>query len=105
ALAAVFLKGVIGSLYYLLILRGDVNGVESIAEHGAAIHLNAILVASLGVLLYDTSRASRIVIPLMVPFVVLGYIAMQRRAAFVSVAIAFLLMLAVLYRQRRGLFW
>jgi O-antigen ligase len=105
ALAAVCIKGVIGSLYYLVILRGDLNGVESIAEHGAAIHLNAVLAASLGVLLYATSRPSKILLPLMVPFVVLGYIAMQRRAAFVSLAVAFVLMLAVLYRQRRRLFW
>jgi len=105
ALAAVCIKGIIGSLYYLLVLRGDVNGVEGIAEHGAAVHLNALLVTSIGVLLYATSRLKKILLPLMVPFVLLGYIAMQRRAAFVTVAIAFVLMLAVLYKQRRRLFW
>ncbi|MEO8603023.1 MAG: O-antigen ligase family protein [bacterium] len=105
ALAAVCIKGIVGSLYYLVVLRGDLNGVEGIAEHGAAVHLNALLVTSVGVLLYETSRLKKILLPLMVPFVLLGYIAMQRRAAFVSVAIAFVLMLAVLYKQRRRLFW
>lgn len=105
ALAAVCIKGIVGSLYYLLVLRGDLNGVEGIAEHGAAVHLNALLITSVGVLLYETSRLKTILLPLMVPFVLLGYIAMQRRAAFVTVAIAFVLMLVVLFKQRRRLFW
>ena len=105
ALAAVFLKGVYGSLYYLLVLRGDLNGVKRIAEHGAAIHLNAILVSAFAVWMYETSLLKRVLLPLMLPFILLGYIAMQRRAAFVTVDIAIVLMLALLYRQRRRSFW
>lgn len=105
ALAAVWIKGIVGSLYFLVVLRGDLNGVERIAEHGAAVHLNVLLVAGVGVLLYETARPKKILLPLMVPFVLLGYIAMQRRAAYFALAVAFVLMLAVLYKQRRRLFW
>jgi len=105
ALAAVFIKGVVASLYYLVVLRGDLNGVESIAEHGAAIHLNAIFLAAFAVWLYETSRLERTALLLALPFVALGYLAMQRRAAFVTATIACLLLLAFLYRRRRRLFW
>lgn len=104
-LAALFIKGVNGSLYYLLVLRGDLSGVEGITEHGAAMHLNTLFVASLAVWIYKGSPLKRILLPLMIPFVLLGYIAMQRRAAFVTLAIAFVLVLALLYKEHRRLFW
>ena len=103
--AALFIKGVDASLYYLLVLKGDLRGVESIAEHGAAIHLNTLVVASLAVWIYKSSRLKRILLPLTIPFVLPGYIAMQRRAAFVTLGIAFVLVLALLFRGRRRLFW
>jgi hypothetical protein len=105
ALAAVFIKGVHASLHYLLILKGDLGGVESIAQHGAAMHLNTLFVFSLAVWVYRTSRLKRILIPLTIPFVLLGYIAMQRRAAFVTLAIAVVLVVALLYKEHRRLFW
>lgn len=105
ALAAVWIKGAVGSLYFLVVLRGDLNGVERISEHGAAVHLNVLLVTGVGVLLYETPRLKKILLPTMVPFVLLGYIAMQRRAAFVGLAVALVLMLGVLYKQRRRSFW
>lgn len=104
-LAAVLIKGVVGSLYYLLVLRGDLSGVESIADHGAAMHLNTIFVASLAVWMYASSLTRRILIPAMIPFVLLGYIAMQRRAAFITLAIALVLAVALLYSKRRRVFW
>jgi O-Antigen ligase len=105
ASAALFIKGVSASLYYLLVLRGDLSGVESIAEHGAAIHLNTLFVASLAVWIYKGSLVKRILLPLAIPFVLLGYIAMQRRAAFVTLAIALVLVIILLYREQRRLFW
>src|SRR5262249_50215180 len=105
ATAAVFIKGVYGSLYYLLILGGDLGGIESIAEHGAAIHLNALFVSGLGVWIYETSWMQSVLLPLAVPFVLPGYIAMQRRAAVVTLAIGVLLGIAVLYKENRRRFW
>ncbi len=105
ALAAVFIKGVLASLYYLVDLESDLNGMYSIAEHGAAIHLNTLLVASGAVWLYRSSLLKRTLLPLSIPFVGLGYIAMQRRAAFVTLAIAVALVIAVLFKEQRRLFW
>jgi hypothetical protein len=105
AMAALFIKGTIGSLYYLLVLKGDLTGVERISEHAAAMHLNTLFVLGLAAWIYKTSVTKRAVLPLMIPFVMLGYIAMQRRAAFVTLAVAFVLAVAVLYRERRRAFW
>lgn len=105
AMAALFIKGTIGSLYYLLVLKGDLTGVERISEHAAAMHLNTLFVLGLAAWIYKTSVTKRAVLPLMIPFVMLGYIAMQRRAAFVTLAVAFALAVAVLYRERRRAFW
>jgi hypothetical protein len=105
AVLAVFLKGVHGSLYYLSVLKGDLRGIESITEHGAAIHLNILFVSSLAVWMYRTSWTKRVLLPLAIPFVLLGYIAMQRRAAFVTLATSFVLAIALLYRDNRRLFW
>ncbi len=102
---AVFLKGINGSLYYLVVLQGDLSGVERISEHAAAIHLNFLFIASLAVWIYKASRMKRLLLPLAIPCVLLGYIAMQRRAAFVTLAIALALAVAVLSRENRRLFW
>ena len=105
AMAAVLAKGATASLYYLLVLRGDVRGILTISEHGAAIHLNTLFVFCLAVWMYRASLPKRIGFPLMIPAVVLGYIALQRRAGFVTLAIAIGLAVAVLYRDQRRLFW
>lgn len=105
AVVAVFIKGVSGSLYYLSVLKGDLSGVESITEHAAAIHLNLLFVATLAVWMYGSPGSKRMVLLLAIPFVLLGYIAMQRRAAFVTLVVAFVLAAALLYKQNRRLFW
>jgi hypothetical protein len=104
AMAALLVKGIYSSLYYLSVLKGDLRGIEGISEHAAAIHLNTLFVLSLVVWIYRTSRMKRVLLPLMIPFVILGYIAMQRRAAFVTVAIAFVLVAALLYKTHRRVF-
>jgi hypothetical protein len=105
AMAALLIKGINGSLYYLLVLKGDLTGIERISEHAAAMHLNTLFVLTVAAWIYKSSLTKRLVLPLMIPFVLLGYIAMQRRAAFVTLAVAFVLMVAVLYRERRRVFW
>lgn len=105
AMTALLFKGITSSLYYLVVLKGDLTGIERISEHAAAMHLNTLFVFSLAVWIYKTSLAKRVVLPLMIPLVILGYIAMQRRAAFVTLAIACVLLATVLYREHRRVFW
>jgi hypothetical protein len=104
-MAALLVKGIYGSLYYLLILRGDLSGIESISQHGAAMHLNTLFVFGLALWIYKASAVKRVFLPLTIALVALGYIAMQRRAAFITLAIAVFLTVAFLYKARRRLFW
>jgi len=104
AMVALLIKGICASLYYLLALKGNLSGTQSISDHGAAIQLNTLFVLSLAVWIYHSSLMKRLLFPLMTPFVILGYIAMQRRAAFITLAIAFMLLAALLYHSRRRLF-
>jgi O-antigen ligase/polysaccharide polymerase Wzy-like membrane protein len=104
AMMALLIKGSYASLYYLLVLQGDLSSVRTISDHAAAIQLNSLFVLSLAVWVYDSSRMKRALLPLMIPFVVLGYIAMQRRAAFITLAIAVILLIALLYQKQRRIF-
>ena len=101
AMVALLIKGLYASLYYLLVLQGDLSSVRTISDHAAAIQLNSLFVLSFAVWVYDSSRMKRALLPLMIPFVVLGYIAMQRRAAFITLAIAVILLIALLYQRQR----
>lgn len=105
AMVALFIEGIIGSYYFLVTLRGSLAGVEAITEHSAAIHMNTLFVYLLASWLYKESAAKRIMLPLMVPPVLLAYLATQRRAAFVTLIIALALMTFFLYKENRRAFW
>lgn len=105
AMGALFIEGIIGSYYFLVTLRGSLAGVEAITDHSAAIHMNTLFVFVLAAWLYQTSIAKRILLPLMVPPVVLSYLATQRRAAFVTLIVALALMTIILYKENRRAFW
>ena len=105
AMVAVFIEGVIGSYYFLVVLRGSLAGVDAITEHSAAIHMNTLFVYLLAAWLYKESTARRIMLPLMVPPVLLAYLATQRRAAFVTLIVALALMTIFLFKENRRAFW
>jgi O-antigen ligase len=81
------------------------NGVDAITEHAAAIHMNTIFVFTVTAWLYKTSLAKRFVLPLMVPPIILTYLATQRRAAFLTLAIALVLVSILLLIENRRAFW
>jgi hypothetical protein len=105
AMLAVFVKAVIGNLYFLLVLKGSLAGVDSVGEHASAIHMNTVFVFLLAAWLYKASPAMRLVPLIMLPFVALAYLATQRRAAFISLAIALFLLVVILFIENRRLFW
>ncbi len=102
---ALAVEGVIGTWYYLVTLQGNLAGIESITEHSAAIHMNTLFVFALAVWLFPGSISKRLLLPLLSLPVVLPYIATQRRAAFLTVGVALVLMGLVLLRQNRRLFF
>ena len=105
AMLALFIEGIAGNIYYFITIKMDLGSVEAITEHSAAIHMNTLIVFILCAFLFRASRAKRLILPLLLPCVMLTYLATQRRSAFLSLAIAMVLLTIFLYRENRRAFW
>lgn len=105
ALLALFVKSLIGTLFFSLVLKGSLNGVEAMTEHAAAVQLNTVFVFVLASWLYKSSWKWRMGTTLMVPFVLLTYIATQRRAAMIALVVALLLLGLYLFMDKRKAFY
>ena len=102
---AIFCEGLLGTYTYFVVLQSRLNLVDAITEHSAAIHMNTLFVFTLAVWMLRGSIAKRLVLPFLVPPVLISYFATQRRASYIALGIALILMAHVLYRERRALFW
>jgi len=103
---ALGLKGLIGVHYFLIVRGGDLGGLEAITDHAAAVHMNSLFVMALNFWIFrGTSSIKKLGLLVLLPGVALTYLATQRRAAFVGLALAFGLIAIVLYRENRRLFW
>jgi hypothetical protein len=102
---ALFLKAVAGVNYVATVLHWDVGSVENIAEHSMSIHFNAFFALLMATWMYRGSIARRILMPLMMPFVVYSLAANHRRAGFLTLGIILALVVLMLYRENRKLFW
>ncbi len=105
AVIALFIEGLFGTYHYFFVLKADLTGIESMTEHSVAIHINSIFVFVLAAWLYKASWPKRLFIPLMLPPMLLTYMAAQRRAAFVALAIALALMAIILLKEKPLAFW
>jgi len=94
-----------GILFFFFELRGDLAGVGSIMEHGSAIQLNSVLMMGLVAWMYKGSFAKRWGLLFVIACVLLPYFAAQRRAAFLTLAVALVVMMIYLYRDFRRIFW
>lgn len=105
AMLAIFVEGLLGSIFVIGTLKGNFSQVEQITEHAAAVHMNTFFLFTLAAWFYRTPGARRVTLPLMLPAVALTYLATQRRAAFLTLAIALMLTVAILYKENRRAFW
>jgi hypothetical protein len=105
AMLALFIKALGGSFYYFFILNRSLSGVESILEHSAAVQLNTIFIFAIAIWLYKSSNAMRVGLPIMIPFVLITYLASQRRAAILSLAVAIVLLAVIIFLDNRKAFY
>lgn len=105
ALLAIFLDGISGTLFVATVLEFNVSTVDRIAEHSASIHANTFFVLAMAAWMYKTSHAKRITLLVMLPIVAISYFSNQRRAAFITLTIALILIFVVLYWENRKAFW
>jgi hypothetical protein len=105
ALLAMVLLAIYGDVYFFFTLKGSLEGVNEITEHAAAVRMNTLFVFILAVWLYKGSTIKRFVLPWLAPIALVAYFATQRRSAFLSLAIALVLIALILFKERRRLFW
>ncbi len=105
AILALLIESLIGTYYVLVDLGGSLDDVTQITEHSAAVHINTIFIFLVAALMYKAFTSRKLAISLVLPFVLLPYLANQRRAAFVSLIIALALLAILLYYENRRLFW
>jgi hypothetical protein len=105
AMLGLFLKAVAGNVIYFRVFNGTVTNSESFMEHAAAVQMNTIFIFVLAIWLFRGSWTKRLLLPLMIPVVILTYIAAQRRAAMLSLIIALAVLVLFLYKEKRRLFW
>jgi O-antigen ligase len=79
--------------------------MEAIAEHSYSVHLNTLFVLMIGVWLFRGSRPKRILLPMMLPIILLSYFSNQRRASYITLVIALILIAIVLFYENRKIFW
>jgi hypothetical protein len=103
--SALFVGGVSGVWFVATTLKFDIRSVESIAEHGFSIRANTFFIMLIAVWMFRGTSIKRIVLPLMSPFVLITYFANQRRAGYITIAVALLIVAIVLYRENRRAFW
>lgn len=103
---AVFLDSLLAIRFYEnlpLVKRED---LESLGEHSASLHVNLLLVLLAATYLYrNSSRARRVMLPVVCAPCVYAYFLAQRRAAIVGLVVAAIVLAAVLFYQNRRAFW
>ena len=105
AMFGIFFEALTGNYYFFIKLSANLTGVNAITDHPAAVHMNTIFVFFIGSILYKTSPSKRLALLIMVPFVLVTYMATQRRAAFIALGAALVLIAFLLYLKNRKIFW
>ncbi len=101
---AIGIESVIGAVYVFTKLGGNLTAAPAITDHPASIQINTIFVLLIAAFLYRTMPIKRLGLIAMLPVVIITYIADQRRAAFVSLAVALILLAILLFIENRKLF-
>jgi hypothetical protein len=98
-------KGIAGVIYIATVLRWDIGSVEQIGEHAMSIHFNAFFIMTLTAWFYRESAFKRLLLTSLMPFLFYSFIANHRRAGFLTLGIGIGIVLLMLYRENRKLFF
>lgn len=98
-------KGIAGVIFIANVLQWDIGSVEQIGEHAMSIHFNAFFILAITVWFYHDSVLKRLILPALVPFLFYSFIANHRRAGFLTLGLGIGIVLSMLYRENRKLFF
>ncbi len=102
AIIGLFLDSLSGFSFVVFDLQFKFSAVEAIAEHSNSIHLNSLFVLMIGAWIYRASYAMRLIPLVMLPTTLLTYAANQRRAAFITLGVAFVVLAIIVYQHHRA---
>lgn len=105
AAAALVVKSIFGTGVVANELKFAIGSVDRIGEHAMSIHFNSLFIFLIAAYLFRAHPSWRLVLPWMLPCLILSYLANNRRASFIALGVAIVLLGVVLYRERRRLFW
>ncbi|MCX6054732.1 MAG: O-antigen ligase domain-containing protein [Chloroflexi bacterium] len=95
----------VGCWYYLFFPGGSSHGSDGIMEHGASIHLNVLFIYVIALYLFKGPKVKRNVLVFFCLPALFAFLVNERRASFVSLGIAIVLLGVGLFRQNRRVFW
>ncbi|MCX7790917.1 MAG: O-antigen ligase domain-containing protein, partial [Chloroflexaceae bacterium] len=104
-LIAIALRGLVGVVHVYTALGGSLEGHERIGSHPMSIFFDSIFVMVIGAFIFRESLWKRIWLLALLPPILFSFFANQRRASFLVLAIALLVIGVVLFSTRRRLFW
>jgi hypothetical protein len=106
AVAGVFVQSLLSLNYLLRLSPSRRDGLESLNEHGSAIGMNLVLTMTVLALVYRgvSWRVRLTLIGISVP-VLWVYLVNERRAAFIGLAAAMILLAVILFWRQRRTFW
>lgn len=99
------IRGLSGVIYVYAILGGSAAGEERIGNHAMSIFFDSIFVMTIGAFLFREHLRKRIWLLILLPPMVFSFFANQRRASFIALGLALILLGIVLFYTQRRLFW
>jgi hypothetical protein len=105
SMVAIAIQSVFSLVYFARLTPIERSELESLSEHGATIHMDALLIFMLAAWALRCSAKTRIALTIMAIPVTWAYLLSQRRAAVVALAVGVIALLIVLFYRRRRAFW
>ena len=105
AFSAVAIQSIFSLSYYNSLSDEKREVLESLSEHSATIHMNALFVFFVALLLFKCRKELRWFVALLIPTVLWAYLLSQRRAAMIALFVGIAVLAAVLFYRRRRMFW
>jgi hypothetical protein len=101
AMLAIAIEALNGLYVFITEANADFAMFDHTFDHTASIHFNAFIVFVVAAWVFRASIGKRIALTALLPFVGIVYMAMQRRAAFLTLAIALVLVSIFLLKESR----
>ncbi|NJM04952.1 hypothetical protein HC891_00050 [Candidatus Gracilibacteria bacterium] len=105
AAIGIFIDSIAGVAFVHGTLGWDIASVDRIQDHAGSIHANTVFIMLVGMLMFRVAYRQRLALLLILPTIAIAYLANQRRSAYLTLGIALLLVMILLYFERPRAFW